>query len=186
MRESMKKVLRISLAAVALVAVGGCSSISVQTNYDPGADFTKYKTYSWLETQQITSPFVRAHIEAAVDKQLQARGLVRADKGADLKVAVHTRFSREITLSLFSNSWGYGWGWAPAYGYGDRTATTQVQEVPVGTLIVDLVDAARNELAWRGTATSELHSEDSAEKEHDVLDEAVRRLFERFPPKKKS
>jgi len=183
----MRKALRISLMAAALVAGSGCSSISVQTNYDPGADFAKYKTYSWLETQQISSPFVRAHIEAAVDKQLQAKGLLRTDTGADLKVAVHTRFSKEVKLSVYSITWGYGWVWGPAYyGSGDRTANMQVLEVPVGTLIVDLVDASRNELSWRGTATSELHSEDSAEKEHDVLDEAVRRLFERFPPKKKS
>lgn len=182
----MKRACPLSLAATALVTVASCSSISIQTNYDPAAEFTKYKTYSWLETQQISNPFVRAHIEAAVDEQLKARGLARVDSGADLKVAVHTRFAKEIKLSLFSSSWGYGWGWAPAYGYGDRTATTQVQEVPVGTLIVDLVDASRNELSWRGTAASEIHSEDSAEKEHDLLDEAVRRLFQRFPPKKGS
>lgn len=181
----MKNALRISLTAVALTTVAGCSSISVETSQDPGADFTRYKTYSWLETQQISSPFVRAHIEAAVDRELQAKGLVRADKAADLKVAVHTRFSREYELSPFSASWGYGWGWGGPPGYGDRTATTQVHEVPVGTLIVDLVDDSRNELAWRGTAKSPVRSEDSAEKEHALLDEAVRRLFERFPPQMK-
>lgn len=54
----MRKALRISLMAAALVAGGGCSSISVQTISDPEADFAKYKTYSWLDLQLISNAFV--------------------------------------------------------------------------------------------------------------------------------
>ena len=37
-------------AVVALnLALSGCASIEVSTDYDPEADFTRYQTFAWME-----------------------------------------------------------------------------------------------------------------------------------------
>jgi hypothetical protein len=63
--------------------------------------------------------------------------------------------------------------------------TSTVSEVPVGTLIVDLVDANRKELVWRGTASDTLDPEASPEKKEKNLQEAMAKLLANYPPAKK-
>ena len=36
------------LLAAALVALAGCSSVTVRRDYDPAADFSSLKTFAWL------------------------------------------------------------------------------------------------------------------------------------------
>ena len=49
---------------------------------------------------------------------------------------------------------GYGYrGWG---GMGGGMATTTQQNIPIGTLIVDLVDPATHEMVWRGTASDQV------------------------------
>ena len=62
--------------------------------------------------------------------------------------------------------------------------TSTVQQIPVGTLIVDLVDANQKELVWRGTATKTLDPGSSPEEKQKHLDEAVQKMFGNYPPKK--
>jgi hypothetical protein len=50
---------------------------------------------------------------------------------------------------------------------------------------VDLVDANRKELVWRGTASDTLDPEASPEKKEKNLQEAMAKLLEKFPPAKK-
>jgi hypothetical protein len=56
--------------------------------------------------------------------------------------------------------------------------------VPVGTLVVDLVDAGNKELVWRGTATTPIDKTASVEKREAAVQEAVEKLFAAFPPRR--
>ena len=60
-----------------------------------------------------------------------------------------------------------------------RTGAVRVESYKEGTLIIDLVDAERRELVWRGTATGAVSDLTQAEKK---LFGAVGRIFEAFPP----
>jgi hypothetical protein len=62
-------------------------------------------------------------------------------------------------------------------------STTTVEQIPVGTLIVDLVDAKRKELVWRGTATDTLKPEATAAEREAALSAAITKMLEVFPPK---
>jgi hypothetical protein len=63
------------------------------------------------------------------------------------------------------------------------TTTSTVSEIPVGTLIIDLVDVKANELAWRGTASDTLSESATPEEREKNLNHALTKLFEGFPPK---
>jgi Domain of unknown function (DUF4136) len=61
--------------------------------------------------------------------------------------------------------------------YGQRPSNT----IPKGTLIVDLMDPNQKQLIFRGIATDTLS--DKPEQNAKKIDSAVRKIFEKYPPK---
>jgi hypothetical protein len=55
-------------------------------------------------------------------------------------------------------------------------------QVPVGTLVVDVVDAKRNEGIWRGAVRQPLKGDD-VDRDLQRVERAVEKLFSRFPPR---
>jgi hypothetical protein len=64
------------------------------------------------------------------------------------------------------------------------TSSATVHEIPVGTLIIDLVDASSNKLVWRGTGTDVVSTK--PEKNAEKINKIVPKIFKNYPPKKKS
>ena len=60
-------------------------------------------------------------------------------------------------------------------------ATTSVDNIPVGTLVVDIYDTSSQHLVWRGLANDQLS--DKPEKDIKKLEKAVDKMFEKFPPR---
>ena len=75
---------------------------------------------------------------------------------------------------------GLGGGWRGSMGGAMGWATTNVEEVPVGTLIVDLYDTSGKGLIWRGVARSTLS--DKPEKDTEKMRKAIDKMFSHFPP----
>ena len=70
------------LGLLFLFGISGCASYNVQSNYVPGTDFSKNKTYNWkseapkkIEDSRIDSAAVDSRIKNAVDSQLALKGL---------------------------------------------------------------------------------------------------------------
>jgi hypothetical protein len=59
-------------------------------------------------------------------------------------------------------------------------ATTTVEKVPVGTLIVDIYDTQSEHLIWRGEAGEQLS--EKPDKDTKKLEKAVDKMFAKFPP----
>jgi len=174
--------------ALATAALAACSTVKVSTDYDKTADFSKYSTFSFLPSKEIKSNLVQERLEDAVTKQLTAKGLKLVTGGAELWVAYHVRLTSETQMDTtsFGYGWGPGWGYWGAYGYGGMGATTTtVREVPVGTLIVDLVDAGEKKLVWQGVASDTLDPQANADQKDYRVNNAAEKMFARFPPKAK-
>jgi Domain of unknown function (DUF4136) len=175
----------LALAGAVAAATAYASSITVESKADPAADFSRYKTYSWTEMKEVRSEAVKKRIMSAVDAEMKRKGFVRKDDGADLKVAVHPSLSKEYPAHSYDAGWEYNWGtWAPPFG-DIGTGSSLGESIPIGTVMVDLVDASTKKLVWRGAARSPLDSEASAEQKQELVDEAMQKLFKKFPPKKK-
>jgi hypothetical protein len=174
----MKRAI-LAFLSVAAAAVFACSTLSTNADYDPATDFSRYKTWDLKDDGSINNPLLAKRIETAVGGELAKKGMTRSASNPDLWVAVHGRLSKQTQIHTYDSGWGYGWRW----GGGMQTST--VSEVPVGTLIVDLVDANRKELVWRGTASDTLDPEASPEKKEKNLQEAMAKLLANYPPAKK-
>ena len=148
----------------------------IRTDYDRGADFARYKTYSW-EKVQTQDPLWVDRIKNAVSSELAAKGLMQVASGGDLSIVAIEMTKNQQTLDTFYNGFGGGWRWGG--GFGD--ATTTVDTYKVGTLVVDLFDATSKKLIWRGSASDTLA--DKSDKNIQSLNKGVRKMFDHFPPK---
>lgn len=181
MFQALKKFIRLTGAIFLLVAFFAVPSFSqdIKTNYMPGTDFAKYKTYRWGNVQGAAHPnqIVDAEIKSAVDKQLAAKGLVKTDAdSADLTIAYQTAVNQERQW----NGFGTG-GWR--FGGGMATATST--PISVGTIVLDFYDPAAKQLVWEGRATKAIDSSGSQEKTQKNLDKTMQKLLKNYPPKQK-
>jgi hypothetical protein len=163
------------LAALSLAAVVACSGLSTNFDYDTSYAFTKLSTYDWAGKED--SSLEGRRVRAAVDAALAARGIRRDSNNPDFQVAAHVS-SRERTEV---RDWGYTYR---AHGGWYGSPNFDVYQYDEGTLVIDVIDPARHELVWRGTA-SKIIDEDwtPAEREQEIQ-AAVEALLKGFPPEK--
>ena len=193
--HAINKAIRPLILVLAVVSAG-CSSIEVNHDYDPKANFAGLKTYEWLkEPQKPTgdpridgNTILENRIHEAVDKELAARGFKKVTSDADFFVAYHVSLDKRRSVQTLNSYYGYGPGWGYGYGasyrpgYGAGAPRTYVYEYEEGTLILDIVDPKNNQLIWRGSAQDEVHFRSSPEKDQAQLSEAVHLMLETFPP----
>ena len=145
----------------------------VRFDYDHSANFTKYRTFSWIK-EPITpkDPLMKQRIIDSVNAQLMAKGLRQVDSNGDLGVAVHVATQEKQTLNTFYDGFG-PWAW----GMG---VTTTVETYNEGTIVVDLFDAQTKKAVWRGTAVKDVSSKPS--KATEQVGKALEKIFKNYPP----
>ena len=149
----------------------------VETDYDHSVNFERYHTYSWGHIHA-TDPFFEGRMRDAIDHTLQAKGWQEVPTGGDATVTAVAVKKNKAEYTTFYNGFGPGWRW---HGWGPTMATTTVDNIPVGTVVVDIYDTNSRHLVWRGLAHEELS--DKPEKDTQKLQKAVNKLFDKFPPK---
>jgi hypothetical protein len=176
------------LLASALLVAGGCSTLQTNVDYDGSVDFAKYRTFTLREGTPARDSLTQQRLEDAIAASLQAKGLRRVPDGGDLLVYTHVRTEnqRQIEWTNYGYAgwgWGWGWGWRGWGGPGWSQAT--VRNVPIGTLIVDLVDSQEKRLVWRGIATEYIDKivKMDPEEKTKAANEAMQKLFKEFPPR---
>lgn len=174
----MRKNFLLTLAAAAALTAAGCSSITTNVDFDTTAHFDRYHTYAFKDVHG-QNAFALKRVQAAIDRTLAAKGLAKADGEPDLWVVLHTRLRNERQVTTFSSGWGWRWGWRGGYWN-----TARVENIPVGTLVVDLVDTKAKDLVWRGAASRVVDRDETPQERTGKIQEAVDKLFADFPPPK--
>ena len=151
----------------------------VKTDYDRGANFAQYKTYSW-EHVKTKDPLFVDRIKSAVSAALAARGWTQVESGGDVSIVAIQVTTNQETLNTFYNGFGGGWGWRRFGGGGFGEATTTTETYTVGTLVVDLFDSRTKKLLWRGASSDTLSN--NSDKNIKNLDKGVEKMFRQFPP----
>ena len=173
------------ITVLLLLAAGQSFAQKVNVDFDKDVDFSKYKTYAFSEGTPTPVTLTNQRIEKAIEAQLAAKGLTRVESNADLTVVFHcaiTERTQLSTRSLDGWDWGPGWGWGRGWRRwgGGGTEITEVEQIPVGTLIVDIGDSSTKRYIWRGTATKTISSK--PDKNEKAIDAAMKKMFEKFPP----
>jgi hypothetical protein len=173
---------------IAFTMLAACSGISVTSDWDPGVDFSQFRTFTVLEQPQPSiNRLVDQRIRAAIVAELTDKGLrqVEAPAGADLAIGYQVTTEERTNLHTVHDS---GWGSA---GYRRSRAhwsapvatsrTTQVN-FTVGTLVIAAFRMGDKELVWEGSASGTLKPSAGPQQSEQRINDAVGQIFKDFPP----
>jgi hypothetical protein len=192
---NMKKMgMVFQIAAVGCVLLFCCAqglAQDVRYNYVPGTDFSKYKTYKWVQIPNVKYPdqILDGQIKQAIDSQLSMKGLTKTEgDNADLYVTYQLAINQQTQWNAYTtdSGMGGGWGWGRFGGWGGMSTTTATTStINVGTLDLDIYDVAAKEQVWRGEATKTLNPSKDPAKNQKRLEKAMAKLLKNYPPKAK-
>jgi hypothetical protein len=184
----MKKTVVILATAVVLMPALAMAQ-KTSYDYDKTANFAGFKTYALKDGTKVGQQLIDDRIVAAIDRELAAKGLTKSESNPDVFVVYHVAFDKQKDISTFSSGygggygpygWGYGGGWA-----GGGTSSTTVRDILVGTMVIDMADAKKGQVAWRGMGVKEVNTQANPEKRDKSINEAVKKIFKNYPPKVK-
>ena len=188
----MRKVLFLASALSLLLPAGSVFAQTVKVNWQMQAPFADYRTYAWKDSKNQGSQFYRQWVEKDVDAELAKKGLqkVAIDQNPrDLYLLSHrhagsNRFNDHARRLRLGRKWMGLLGRMGRPGEtigGPDIAHIEAQPRFIGILAVDIVDAKKKELVWRGQATTDAISNSQKGDEKQVL-KSVDKMFKQFPP----
>lgn len=174
----MKKLI---IPLMALLSSCG-SGFEAFSDHDKSVNLQDYKTYSWQNIQEIESKGSNPlyynelndkRIKEAVNAEMGKRGFSEINKDGQLQLHYHILVEDKIESSI-----------EPAgVQYNNRIANPKqlnIYQYRQGTLIVDIMDAKKNILVWRGWATDVITN--SMKKNPEAaISQAVAAIFKKFP-----
>jgi hypothetical protein len=157
-------------------------------DFDPNLDFSKYKTFAYiggvntLEFRELNPDAISERVHAQVSQALVARGLkeVKPDQQPDLVVRYWAN-SQSSIVSPAAGTWGQFGQYVSdywAYTYDLMKSESSLD----ATLVIDLIDPRRKDLAWRLYLEQKIGGDDNVWPK--VLDE-ITKGFNSYPPTKK-
>ena len=179
--ERINHMIKISILII-LIAIAGCSSISVTSDYDIYADFNSYKSFhiyrGVLKDSKLEKvPLVKKRILESIKSVMQSKGFTETDSlKADLTIYALANTAEKMNVNSYG--YGYGYGWGP-YPYGRNIDVSYYTQ---GSLIIDFVDNEKDELIWRGIGTAVVQDKGTPEEREKYINEAVTKILEQYPP----
>ena len=173
------------IALLFLLLANSCSTVyQAYSEEEPGVNIYKYLTYNWLERTQIEedkvslllSDTTERKIRSSVEAELAHYGFRQCDVEPDLMLHYHAIVKNKEIYYLDWTCDDEEWH---KYGRCQRIRETNFRE---GTLIIDFIDARNSNQVWRGVAIGAVDNM-SRETVDKQIEEAVRRIFKKFPEK---
>lgn len=181
----------VATAVLAMAAVAGCSGMTVNHDFDPQIDFASFTTYAWVEDidpQAVQGRGVdgldERRIKTAIEEQLNGKGYRKVTSGTpDFLMNFYVTTQEQVNYTTYHSGWGYD-GWDYGWGGGMGMSQTVANQWTEGTLVIDLIDVAEKDLAWRGWATGAVDDFDrmTSEQKTQETGKIVGKVLEKFPP----
>jgi Domain of unknown function (DUF4136) len=169
------------------LVVASAFAQDVRYNYDRSADFSKFKTYKWVEVKEggKLPQLAEQQLKSAIDAELAKKGLHSVEGDADLLVAYQAAIGQEKQFNSYTSGtgpgWGYGGGWGGGWG-GSSITTGQTTTIHTGSIGFDMYEAGKQQLVWRGEASKTLDTKAKPDKVQKNLTKGVAKLLKNYPP----
>jgi len=183
----MNRRFLVSIACLMLVS-GIALAQDVRYNFDKDTDFSKFKTYKWVELKDAAKvdDITDKQIKASIDAELAKKGLTKVDgDDANLFIGYQAAIGTEKQFTSYNTDWGYGPGWGRGGWYGGTgggMTTGQTSTIYKGSLGLDMYDSTKHDLVWRGVATKTIDPQAKPDKRQKNMDKAVVKLLKNYPP----
>lgn len=179
--KTMKKWTALA-ATVLLASLGLPAMVQAQKtsyDFDSTVPFSSFRTYAWIEGRPAGEPFFDRRVETTIDSQLAAKGLTKSETNPDLYVRYHVGLGLQRSVNGWAGGAGGRYGWPG----GSDSIDLRLNELAMGTLVIDLIAAAKQQLVWRGVATQELDLEAKPDKRDAEIAKTVEKILKNYPPK---
>jgi len=188
----MKNYIYLVLFAILTTSCG--SGVTVTSDYDKTADFSKYNTYTyygWAEnSEKILTGFDKERIETSFEDEFTRRGWTINQTDGDAIVSLYVVVNQKTSYSSYTDHYNngmyggmyasrYGYGYGRGMGMGTSTTTTTQNDYLVGTLIIDVFDAKTKKHIWQGIGKKTVNENKSKREEH--IKSAVAEIMKAFP-----
>jgi hypothetical protein len=144
--------LAVSVLLLAGCATGGGGVPIGGASYQAGTDFSMYRTFDFVQVPaglaRIVASLDYFGVDGVLARELGQAGLARSIGGSPDLLVAYYQGGTQVDVA----AWGYTTAGNPV---------VDVIDVPSSCLVVDLVDARRKVLVWRGIATDALTSPQS-------------------------
>jgi hypothetical protein len=189
----MKAAYRLILPALAVAALAACATMP-EVDYDHMTDFASYHQFYWhpvkhqkpVKNPVLDSEILGRRVKNAVIDTLTARGYEQVGNAdqADFIVTWQTASQQKLAASGGGFRFGVGIGYpfySPFYGSAYwPIAPYNVESYQNGDLIIDIIDAASNELVWRGWTQARVRPSNFSRKDVKAM---VKDILDAFPPR---
>ena len=184
---AFRSMIRLPGLFLCLLIVCCASMLRIRVDADPRVDLSSYHTFGFLEpltTDKVDySTLLSLRLKEATRRELEKRGYRYTQSNPDLLVNFNVNIMQRQELRADPAPVHYGYyryrfglydPW-PDYPYDIYTVNYKV-----GTLIIDLVDAARKQLVWQGLAEGHV-TEKILNNPAPAIDRSVTQIFARYP-----
>lgn len=172
----MKRVL---CGLIVLGLLVGCSTMKVVTDYSESADFSRFNTFQYKETDMTiadTNPLAHRRIVNAIRQEMMATGLAEVESDPDVYVTYYGKVNEQIILHPYTMGYRHGSHWRSGVGHPTTIATTYLR----GTLVIDIWEAEQKELVWRGVVSDAVS--ENPDRNTARINRGISRVFQKFPP----
>jgi len=175
------------LASALLLVLGvACQNLKVETEYDRASDMSGYRTWAWYGQpaptgdERLDDPVVQNRVRMAVERELAERGYQQRLEGeVDFQVTYVLALKTKLDSVGLNRRYGYSPGdsWGP--GGGGHQLTVEYDQ---GTLVLDIIDAPKQKLVFRGAAERRVSQNPTPESSRKNIRAAVAGILDEFPP----
>lgn len=178
---------------VLMIFLGGCSKVAVETDYNPAADLTSLKTYSWLKTDKgisdlrVRDPRVEGWVRASVDEIMAEKGYTAVHDKSRSPDFIMSWFGvieskvKEESIDHFYSSYGYG---PVAAKMAERSNKgVRVREYEEGTILLDMLDPKTGSILWQGKSTDRLRKGMDDQEASLYVERLIKQMLKKFPGK---
>lgn len=172
-----------------IVAVSGCSGITVSQDYDKDVDFAAFKTFIWKvdpdarqEDEPEMSPLVATRIRNAIERELKARGIAYSEMSPDIQIDYNLKVESKISSSNVGTTIGVGTGGYGHVGGVVISTAPDIRQYDEGTLYIDFYTSSDLKLVWRGISSQVIDKHEEPDKVTQQINLNVQKILEQFPP----
>jgi hypothetical protein len=173
-----------------------CSSLQTDWNFNRGIDFSKYETYSWVDSDSKESgnkfnDLTHQEVVKYIEETLESKGLKKSkNSDSDVHVNYMINVSHKTIDTRYSNYYSSGGvtaysrrGYAP-YGYYGSSGPfhTKRMNYQEASFVIDLLDKHTRGIAWRGHASKTVDQKKNLKEQLESIKSAVDKLFRNYPP----
>jgi hypothetical protein len=164
------------------IFLSACATQKASYKYLNGTDFSKYRSYAWVnvdkgskDSQRAKSQLVDRRIIEAIDSAMTVKRLRKVSDDPDMLVNYHVSVSAQekqqpkgrVNVDTASD------------GRGSSVGPRAYKE---GTLVIDMIDAKNKQLLWQGWGLETVNQDTNSQHVTALIDQVVWNIFENYPP----